>query len=123
MRVALGAGRARAGRLLLAESLLLSGMSAVLGIAFAAWLFRLAISAAPPTMQLGDIVSLSAWLALFAVGLTLCTGLLAGLWPALRGSRTNLGTSGLSRSTRPFPSRAWLRRSVESFGNSTRHFP
>jgi putative ABC transport system permease protein len=90
VRVALGAGRARVIRLLLAESLLLSGMSAALGVAFAAWLLRLAISAAPPWMQLGDAVSVSASLAIFAVGLTLCTGLLAGLWPALRGSRAHL---------------------------------
>ncbi len=90
VRVALGAGRTRVVRLLLAESLLLSGMSAALGVAFAVWLLRAAISAAPPTMQLGDTVSLSPSLAVFAVGLTLCTGLLAGLWPALRGSRTNL---------------------------------
>ena len=90
VRVALGAERARVVRLLLTESLLLSGMSAALGVAFAVWLLRLAISAAPATMQLGDTVSVSAPLVVFVLGLTLCTGLLAGLWPALRGSRTDL---------------------------------
>ncbi len=90
VRVALGAGRARVVRLLLAETLLVSGMSAVLGGFFAAWLLRLAISAAPPWMQLADAVSVSAWTVVFSVGLALCTGLLAGLWPALRGSRTDL---------------------------------
>jgi predicted permease len=90
VRVALGAGRARVVRLLLAESLLLSGISAALGVVLAAWLLRAAISAAPAWMQLGDTVSVSPLLAVFAVGLTLCTGLLAGLWPALRASRTNL---------------------------------
>lgn len=92
VRVALGAGRVRVIRLLLTEGLLLSAMSAVLGVAFAVWLLRLAISAAPPTMQLGGIVSASSSLVVFALGLILCTGLLAGLWPALRGSRSDLGS-------------------------------
>ena len=90
VRVALGAGRARVVRLLLAESLLLSGMSAALGVVFAAWLLRATIAAAPATLELGEAVSVSAWLAVFAVGLAACTGLLAGLWPALQGSRANL---------------------------------
>lgn len=90
IRVALGAGRTRVVRLLLAESLLLSGLSGGLGVLLAAWLLRAAISAAPAWMQLGDTVSVSASLTIFAVGVTVCTGLLAGLWPALRASRTNL---------------------------------
>ena len=88
--MALGARRGRVVRLLLAASLLLAGLSAVAGVLLAAWLLKAAIAAAPAWMQLGDAVSVSPWLALFAVGLTLCTGLLAGLWPALRGSRTAL---------------------------------
>lgn len=92
LRIALGAGRARVVRLLLAESLLLSGTAAALGVVFAAWLLRLVISAAPSAMQLGEALSVSALLAIFAVALTLCTGLLGGLWPALRASRTNLET-------------------------------
>ena len=90
VRVALGAGRARVVRLLLAESLLLSGMAAALGVVFAAWLLRAAIAAAPATVELGEAVSVSVWLVIFAVGLTVCTGLLAGLWPSLQGSRANL---------------------------------
>jgi hypothetical protein len=90
VRVALSVGRARVVRLLLAESLLLSVMSAGLGVILAAWLLRAAISVAPAWMQFGDTVSVSSLLAIFAVGLTLCTGRLAGLWPALRASRTNL---------------------------------
>ena len=90
VRVTLGAGRARVVRLLLAESLLLSAMSAALGVVFAAWLLRAAIAAAPATLELGEAVSVSVWVALFAIGLTVCTGLLAGLWPALMGSRANL---------------------------------
>ncbi len=87
VRMALGAGRRRVVRLLLTESLLLSCLGALAGLALAAWLIRLAVNAAPASMQLGAIVSVSPTLAAFAVGLTLATGLLTGLWPALRGSR------------------------------------
>lgn len=90
VRMALGAGRRRVVRLLLTESLLLSCLGAVAGLALAAWLIRLAIAAAPPHLQLGAMVSVSPTLAAFAVVLTLSTGLLTGLWPALRGSRRDL---------------------------------
>jgi len=87
VRMALGAGRRRVVRLLLTESLLLSCVGAVAGLALAVWLIRLAIAAAPPWLQLGAMVSVSPTLAGFAIVLTVCTGLLTGLWPALRGSR------------------------------------
>ena len=90
VRMALGAGRRRVVRLLLTESLLLSCLGAVAGVALALWLVRLAIAAAPPWMELGAMVSVSTTLAAFSIGLTLCTGLATGLWPALRSLRTNL---------------------------------
>ena len=90
VRMALGAGRRRVVRLLLTESVLLSCLGAVAGVVLAWWLLRLAIGAAPDWMQLGAMVSLSPSLAAFAIILTLGTGILTGLWPALRGSRANL---------------------------------
>jgi putative ABC transport system permease protein len=90
VRMAMGAGRRRVVRLLLTESLLLSCLGAVSGVGLAFWLLRLAIAAAPPWLQLGAMVSVSPSLAAFAIALTVCTGLLTGLWPALRGSRADL---------------------------------
>ncbi|MBI1356813.1 MAG: FtsX-like permease family protein [Acidobacteria bacterium] len=90
VRAALGAGRARLIRLLLAESLLLSGFASALGVLFAAWLLQTAIAASPAPMHLADSIVVSPWLVAFAVGLTVLSSLLAGLWPALRGSRTRL---------------------------------
>jgi predicted permease len=90
VRIAIGASRRRVVRLLLTESLLLSGLGALAGLAVAAWLVRLAIAAAPPWLQLGAMVSVSPTLVVFVLALTLCTGLLTGMWPALRGSRANL---------------------------------
>ena len=90
VRIAMGASGRRVVRLLLTESLLLSGLGALAGLGVAAWLIRLAIAAAPPWLQLGAMVSVSPTLVIFVLALTLCTGLLTGLWPALRGARANL---------------------------------
>jgi predicted permease len=90
VRIAIGASGRRVVRLLLTESLLLSGLGAVGGLAIAAWLIHLAIAAAPPWLQLGAMVEVSPALVIFVLALTLSTGLLTGLWPALRGARANL---------------------------------
>jgi len=90
VRMAMGAGRRRVVRLLLTESLLLSCLGALPGVVLAVWLLQLAINVAPPWLQLGAMVSVSPSLVAFSIALTLCTGLLTGLWPALRGSRANL---------------------------------
>ena len=97
VRMALGAGRRRLVRLLLTESVLLSCLGAAVGMVLAWWLIRLAAGAAPDWMQLGAMVSMSPSLAAFAIVLTLTTGILTGFWPAVRGSRANLG-SGLKES-------------------------
>jgi predicted permease len=109
VRLALGAGRAAVVRLLLAEGLLLSGLAAAAGIGLAAWLLRAAELAAPPWLELSAVVRVTPSLAAVAVGLTIATGLLTGLWPALRASRADVqnglkeiggGVSGGLRQTR-----------------------
>jgi len=90
VRMALGAGRRRVVRLLLTESVLLSCLGAAAGVLLAWWLIRLAIGAAPAWTQLGALVSVSPTLTAFAIGLTLATGILTGLWPSLRAARINL---------------------------------
>jgi putative ABC transport system permease protein len=90
VRIALGAGRRRVVRLLLAESLLLSCLGALAGVVLAALLVRLAAAAAPPALELGAMLSVGPTIVGFSVALTLATGVLTGLWPALRGSRANV---------------------------------
>jgi predicted permease len=90
VRMAMGAGRTRVVRLLMMESMLLSSLGVIAGAALAWWLIRVAILIAPPWLQLGDIVAVSPALAGFVLTLTLSIGVLAGLWPALRSSRTEL---------------------------------
>jgi len=100
VRMALGAGRRRVLRLLLTESVLLSCLGAAAGLPLAWWLIRLAIGAAPAWTELGALVSVSPTLAAFAITLTVATGVLTGLWPALRAARAvlqnDLKESGVS---------------------------
>ena len=95
VRSALGAGRAALVRSVLVESLLLAVVGGALGIVLANWGVGAILAAAPDRM-----VSLSTTpievdgrvLAVAAV-LTILTGFIFGLLPALRGSRPNLETT------------------------------
>ncbi len=91
IRLALGAGRGRLIRQLLTESLLLSFFGGVLGLLLAAWMTR-----ALGRLDLGLPVEIAADFAidgsvlLFTLGVSLITGMVFGLAPALRASRPDL---------------------------------
>lgn len=91
VRLSLGAGRARLVRQLLTESLLLALMGGLASLAFAQAgseaLLRLA-SDGPTPLPLD--VSLSWPLVAFAIGVSIGTGILFGLLPALRFSRADV---------------------------------
>ena len=90
VRVALGAGRGRLARQLITESLLLSSIGAVLGIAFAVWGSRLLVRL---LSRGGDGVSLDLGvdlrILLFTIVMATLTGLLFGLVPAWRAGRVD----------------------------------
>ena len=90
VRVALGAGRGRLARQLITESLLLSSIGAVLGIAFAIWGSRLLVRL---LSRGGDGVALDlgvdSRILLFTIGVATLTGLLFGLVPAWRAGRVD----------------------------------
>jgi len=91
VRLALGAGRLRLIRQLMVESLLLSFVGGALGLAVAVWSDRLLLS----TMPAGDApLPLSAApdvrILLFALAVSVLTGVLFGLVPALQSTRVNL---------------------------------
>jgi predicted permease len=106
MRLALGARRGRLIRQSLTESLLLSAISGVVGCLLALWGKKLLLEWAAwirgeSTLQTGlDLRVLG-----FALGISLLTGILFGIAPALRAGRTQLapsvktqiGNSGRSR--------------------------
>ena len=94
VRTALGAGRARIVQQLLAEALLLAAVGGALGVAigFAAIRALLAIDTAdlPRLGDAGDWLGMDWRVATFAVVVSLGTGVLFGLMPAIASARVDL---------------------------------
>ena len=90
IRAAIGAGRGRLARLLLLESVLVSGAGAALGVLLASWGVDLFRSVAPPGIPRLDEIGVDWRVLLFALGLAALTALLIGGIPALRGARADL---------------------------------
>lgn len=90
LRAALGAGQVRLVRLLLGESLMVALAGGGLGVAGAFWLVRAVRLIQSLPLPLPDAVRVNPAVLLFAAGITLLTGVLAGVAPAFAASRPNL---------------------------------
>ncbi len=90
VRAALGAGRARLLRQNLTESLLLAVLAGGAGLALALISLPLLLQIAPSSIPRLDEVSLNWQVLLFTLGISLLTGLIFGLAPALQSHRTDL---------------------------------
>ncbi len=90
VRTALGASRARVVRQLLTESVLLSTISGLIGLALSVWLLKLLIAIVPPNSPRVEEIAIDWRVFVFALGLTILAGLLFGLVPALQTSRPDL---------------------------------
>ena len=90
VRAALGASRFRLVRQMLIESLLLSITGGALGFFFASWTVLILSRVAHETVPRMVGVQLSGRVLIFNIGVSLLTGLLFGVLPALRSSQTNL---------------------------------
>ncbi|HXD34170.1 MAG TPA: ABC transporter permease [Pyrinomonadaceae bacterium] len=90
VRAALGASRTRLIRQLLVESVLLSGAGGVLGLAVAVWSFTLLKRLVPPAMSLSTNLKIDFPVLVFALLISLFTGIVFGLAPALQASRIDL---------------------------------
>ena len=90
VRAALGASRGRIAAQLLAESLLLSAVAGAVGVVLAFWLRQL-LPAATGLADAGVVASgLEGRVLLFALGVSLLTGVLCGMAPAARASAGGL---------------------------------
>jgi len=90
IRSALGASHARMIRQLLTESILLSAVGAALGLLAAYCGMKMLLKAIPAALPRLSEVSLDSKVLLFTLVLSLITGVIFGLAPAVKATRTNL---------------------------------
>jgi len=92
IRTAMGASQPRLLRQLLVESLALSLVGGVVGIVGAVWAVRGINAVLPPNLLPIPDVSVDAVVLLFAVGITVLTGVLFGIAPAWHAAKADLNT-------------------------------
>jgi predicted permease len=90
IRAALGATRMRIVRQLVTESLVLAITGATLGVVVASWALRGVLHLYPQNLPRAQEVSIDYRVLLFTIGLSIVTGILFGLVPALQTSKPNL---------------------------------
>lgn len=90
VRIALGASRWRIIRQLLTESIILSAVSGLLGLLFAYAGIKLLVTLTPPDVPRLHEVGLHVPVFLWTLVISILTGLLFGLAPALQASRPDL---------------------------------
>jgi predicted permease len=90
IRSALGASRARVVRQLLTESVLLSLAGGVLGLLVAVWGIKPILAAVPGSLPRSGNIGLNVLVLLFALGIAVVVGILFGLAPALKSSKSDV---------------------------------
>ncbi|MEO8295353.1 MAG: ABC transporter permease [Gemmatimonadota bacterium] len=93
VRAALGAGRWRIIRQLLAESMLLALAGGALGLVLSYWGVRGFVSIMPASTPRMSEVAVNGRLLIYTLGLSLVSGIVFGLAPALSASRADLYSS------------------------------
>jgi putative ABC transport system permease protein len=90
LRTALGASRLRVVRQLLTESVLLSLVSGIAGLALSLWFIKLLVAITPPNTPRFSEIGINWQVFAFTFAVTVLAGILFGLVPALQTSRPNL---------------------------------
>jgi putative ABC transport system permease protein len=93
IRTALGASRGRIFVQFITESLMLSSIGGALGVLLAWWSVRILVAMAPPWFPRLSEISLDSRVLFFSAGVSLVTGILFGLAPALQASKSALAES------------------------------
>jgi putative ABC transport system permease protein len=92
VRAALGAGRGRLARQLLAESVVLALAAGSVGLVVTWWSLQALVALVPNGLPRVDSVHIDAGVIAFTVGVAFLTIVLAGLAPALSSTRTDLAS-------------------------------
>jgi putative ABC transport system permease protein len=111
IRAALGSGRVRIIRQLLIEAVLLSLGGGLLGVLLAAWGVDALVALAPKSIPRLDEVRLDSAVLGFALGISLLSGLIAGVMPARKASRPDL-VDALKNGSAASTSRSRLRAAL-----------
>jgi putative ABC transport system permease protein len=90
IRSAIGAGRRRIVRQLLTESLLLALLGGALGLLLSRWCVQALVALSPANLIGVDQVGVNGRILVFTLGVSILTGMIFGLAPALEASRINL---------------------------------
>jgi putative ABC transport system permease protein len=98
IRLALGANRRRLVRQLLTESLVLSLLGGAVSLLIVSWVTELLLKLVPTTIPRLHEVSFNTSVLLFTFGVSLLTGVLFGLVPAVQASRPDV-LAGLKEGT------------------------
>jgi predicted permease len=93
IRTALGATRGRIVRQFLVESVLLSTVGAIAGLALAPWASRILVRLSPPDTPPIDSAGIGGVVLLFTAALAAGTGIVFGLAPALGTTKRNVSDS------------------------------
>ena len=93
LRFALGAGRGRIFRQLLIESVVLACVSGAAGLLVALWGVSVLSAASATALPRAQNIGLAWPVAVFALGLSVLTGLVFGLVPAVQAMRSNVRQS------------------------------
>ncbi|HWJ15025.1 MAG TPA: ABC transporter permease [Gemmatimonadaceae bacterium] len=93
IRTALGAGRSRLVRQLITESMILSAVGAVVGVAFAKWGMNLLIAMAPDDLPRVKTAAIDATALVVTAGAALIIGLLFGVFPAMQTAAGDLANA------------------------------
>jgi len=117
VRVALGVTRARLGRQLMTEALLLSALGGIGGLALAAVCLRVVSVMGPSQLPRLESVAIEPTAVLVAIGITVASGLVFGLVPLRKVGRSAAGGELAGAGRRTDSASAWRSRAVLVGGN------
>jgi macrolide transport system ATP-binding/permease protein len=113
VRLALGAGRMRIARQLLTESLLLAFAGGSIGLPLAYWLVNAIVAFTPPfDFPISSILHIDHRVLIFTISVSLSTGVIFGLLPALKSTKPDLAPTLKDEISAGGPRRSLLRNGL-----------